>query len=677
MAQTNILGFNNKKNPSIAQTADPNAVQALNKQKPDVMNKSLLTAQEHAQDVMQGDDPTSKQILNQFSEQSAASASARRGAAAQRAELSGASQSTQNILGQLTDREIEQQRQTGITEIAKGLGARADDQAAKMLDIGKFEETQGLEVEKFEEQKDQFDKNYELNKKQVEHHIAQGDQSMALELIDNMEKDVDWTNEEEVQKLNDLREENGLATLTYDDVIDKKFDQIGDNANIDLNAHITTNKSAYFDDATGEYDINLALEDEAVKQHINDIITSQSNGTDSFDPTDPEDIERAKAILDPMFTSTTEAILQTMDDDWAKVESSDWFNNLSANEQQQEREAYENMRILAQLGVEREYVDGKLVYKLNGEVISESTMVADKSGNIYTSTDDGVTVSNDDGTLTDYYKNEDGEWVTDTTEAPTISNTGINKLDKLESGEAVEGWTFDSGTGAASDGSGNEYGKNDAGEWEITNPGTTQKKADSNTSKYLDSAQGDEESLADEFKTDEVTIPKDITEGGMWIDEDSGEFYVKSGGTASIVDLSAMTPNSSDFKKVLAMSKDNPEIGKTLYDSGAFENFPAANEKGNFKGSSGDSGFKMQDNAKNEVAKLNSGIIGYYPKAYNGENYFKDFVILHDPTGKFEDGETVEMSGHDGFNFDLLKFGQVDGRDRPHGQKGQKAGGRD
>jgi len=596
-------------------------VQALQLKKPKEVSNALDKSKDYAKDVMQGADPTSQQIMNQFSEQSAATSAARRGAEAQRAELSGASQSTQNILGQLTNRDIEQQTQQGIVGLASDLGARADQQAGQLASIGQFEQQHQLDKEKFEESKEQFDITSEQNQEQIDLNEkifgldeSKYNQTVAEKAYNNALITEDITTPEGLTKIKEAAKEAGFGDLNMDELIDATYDAEAKAAGVGLLNDVAIYMEEFFDESTSKYSIDKALGNENIQKKLGDLWSAENEGLgEEFDPSNEDHIKWAKEKLGPGFVTESDVTYNSIMSEREKAKSGMTFG--SKAEEKAYDQVTQSLAEMAAHGYKSDVIDGKAVIidTATGEVIDESDLIVGEAGEIYKASSDGKTViiEDDDGVSATAKKNDKGKWI-----------ISVN-------GEDVE--------------------------------------APDKTTKYLDNVFGEEESsITDDL--DGPEIPDGITEGGIWVGDD-GEVYTKSGGMANIVDVTALTPTSSDFKKLFELTKKSPELGKTLYDAGAFTSFPTMNEKGGFMDSSGGRMYMMQGNSANKVEKLESGIVGYYPKSYGDEVFFKDFVILHDPTGKFKDGETVEMSGWHGKNRDLLKFGELDWR-------GHKAGGR-
>jgi len=104
-------------------------------------DKDTVAAQ-HFSDILKGQDSATNKLLNQFSEGSAARDAAARGAAGQKAQQAGMSESLQALTARETTRDIEQARQEGIADVAIDLAKRQDVAARDLYAVGQDEKNE-------------------------------------------------------------------------------------------------------------------------------------------------------------------------------------------------------------------------------------------------------------------------------------------------------------------------------------------------------------------------------------------------------------------------------------------------------------------------------------------------------------------------------------------------------
>ncbi len=613
MANTNILQFPGQAGqPPKAKPATDVSLQALQKKNPLGFNKSIEKAKEHSTDVMQGSDSTTQQILNRFSEQNAAAGSAKRGADAQRAELSGASQSTQNILGQLTNRDIEQQRQTGIAEMAQGLGQRADAQASQLSQIGQFEKQQALNEAQFKEQQEQFDitsaqtdTQLDQNQQKIDQAAEQWDKEFehikGVEKKSNLEKaydqmvsQTDFTNAGEVEALQEWRKENDMSPLPYSKLKSDAFDAKEAKANAELINELTvSDTSGLYTGADGSTDVFKAYESSKVQSILKDLWQSEHNGlAGEFDPNNADHKKWALENMKVGLTSTTDANLINHNKTVADYKNSDEYLNLSDAEKIAADEIFADAKETLILGGTLEMDDdGNLtLITADGTVVGESKTIIDDYGSTYESKIPGVVqVVNEDGTQGAYTKNEDGEWI---------------------------------------------YHNGD--------------KAPDHMNKFLENADGNsvETGL-------DGSAPEGYSDGMSYFDD--GKAYTVFNGKLVPLNIGEMT--DAQAKATLTESLKNPELAKHMYENGGYDKLasgsPAPGSGFMETGSNTYSAFKS--GKAGDVWKTQGGVIVKLSENHRDGVKIVNVEIVYDPTGENQTGTKTVVTGN---NMDGIIVGE-------------------
>ncbi len=550
-----------------AKKASDVSIQALQKKKPGEVNKSLATAKEHSKNIMQGSDSTTNQILNKFSEQSAAGASARRGAEAQRAELSGASTSLQNVMGQLTNRDIQQQKQESLGSLARDLGARADQQAGQLAQIGQFEEQMDFSKEQAKVAEEQWDKKFDLTadqwKKQFDLTSEQWDKkfglsedkfkwekgltdkTLAQKEFDLVLSTADLTSDPGLEAAKAAALKAGYENMTFDKLKADQWDLKEDKANTELLTHITTNIGNYWDesDGAGKYNTSKALGDPKVVSMLEDLWKSENNGTmGDLDMNDPDDMAWIKSKLDSAFTTDKDIAMKDFIDSFGDYE----FPEGTSDEQKQDFfDSIQEAGMLIKSGIKIEFKDGKITFTdaATGTEFG-GTAIFDKSGNEYDPISDNEVKVGD----SIWTKDENGEWIGDV-DIKIKMNKGFGDLltSKISSGDLVEN---DDGTFTNKEGK--VIYKKVGSSWFKVDKGSP----DANTKKHLE--------LATKKSKDPITgettgdIPDGTKEGDAYVTD--GEIFIKEGDEAIAVDMNNIGPNSLHWKNVVGLAKDDPDV---------------------------------------------------------------------------------------------------------------------
>lgn len=600
-----------------ANQADPTAVQALQKKKPEQVTNALQKSKEHATNVMQGADPLTQQIMTQQSEQSAAKSAARLGAEAQRAELSGASQSTQNILSQLTGRDIEQQRQQGVVDMVSNLGQRADQQSAQLANIGQFEVQQDLSERQFAEQQEQFDETLGFSKEQFAEQQKQNEitnqqwedkfgfekgvyqKSQSEKEFDLMLTTSDLTNPDDIDALNAYREENELPALSMAALKNDAFTAKEAEYEAKLINDITVDvaKGMYIG-SDGTVDLNAAVDSN--KSALENLWQAETKGLmGDYDSDNANHRDWAKDKVKGGTMSATQTDLVTYNNDVANFKLTDTYANATETEKAAWDEVFKQGEVYITAGGLGAFDDNGnfVVTDPSGTELFTTELVADKAGNTYdlNETGDGVTMSDGDGAETEWVKNADDEWIVSGTDATTYVKTDSD-IDSATS-DQIKGYTDSIDNGAYEGGRYRSYDSDTGifsiylaetgavsfkkvdGEWVEIDPESAKAnivKATEDQKKYLDNTldgtdpnEDSYESIVDETLSEDggVAVPEGKEATGSVFESDS-KTYIN--GVDGVIELNPSTMTVSDINDIVRAGSlgDAGGVIKEYFDTG-------------------------------------------------------------------------------------------------------------
>ena len=329
---------------------------------------SLMSmTKDYMADVMQGRDAQSQQIMNRFSEEGAAAEVAARGKAGQEAQLQDLSQSTQNVMGMMTDRNLEGAKQQGIADLASDAGKTADAAVANL---------QGIASEEIA--RDRADLVTGMNAA-----IAAGDFEGAKR----------------------LGSEAGFGDIDYSYVQDIQNDNISSAAQGKLIGHVTNNKNSYIGE-DGAYDSDKLLADPLMKDEFGKIWEAERGSItgEEWDPdNNPEQQAWAKTYADNQFVTESQDISNTFMAEAQTYLNSEDFLDLPEDQQNLQRDSIEAIADGAGLGLDFKWDEDTNTMT----TIDKNTGVTIDATAKPFETATGGTITVDDGVST--YETPDGE----------------------------------------------------------------------------------------------------------------------------------------------------------------------------------------------------------------------------------------------------------------------------
>jgi hypothetical protein len=359
-------------------------------------------------DVVQGRDPSTMLMVNRFAEESAAREASVKGAAAQRAEMSGLSETGQAVQEQMVARDLESQRQQGLADLAQNAAARQMQAAGTLYGIGQDE-------------------------------IAQGKADLA-----SMREHLDWDNPSEVETYATTYEnvhgfKPSLDQMEYDKQMGYKATRQSD-----LLTDFTNNSSAYFDKNTGSYDPelfvlgNVDTISEEFEAEFGDF-SDGLNGKTEFDVNDPEHLAWAERLVKPAMTTVDEQVINDASNTINLWKEQPWYANAGESAQAAMDESFDSwLSIITSGGAVDVAGDSVTITDENGET-ETITYDKTKSGNTvtYSDADESVSIKTEDGDVYESYTNASGDQVIDVYE--DVPQSTANMLGRLEMGEDVKG----------------------------------------------------------------------------------------------------------------------------------------------------------------------------------------------------------------------------------------------
>lgn len=606
-----------------------------------VDNASLNASRDYSMDVMKGRDFLTQGMISGNSEQEAARSAAARGASAQQANLAGMSASAQNLIGRLGERDIEAERQAGLAKQQQVLGDRADVAASNLAGIG------------------QFESSYNLDKSQVDQGNLEKEYNETI-------KNVKINTPEGLAAVNAVRAKMGWNEIGYDEAVELKNKSDRDGYLKEFYADLELTKDSFFDDNTKTYDIDAIIADDQMSKKLIRAWESESNGTNKYDPTDPNDVEALKKytlkhVTSGMSTEADRAANELLDA-LTEYTTSPEFKSLPKGTQDEIIEGLSGVSALAKTGL-TPTVDSNGVFTLkdmSGNVIF-GTSVYDNMGSSYKKVGDNVSITSPDGTTSIATQDSNGTWTTETTVVdPKLGEQNKNAIESaVKNGKHSAGtrgslgtYTYDSTTGDVTKsylGKTTTFKKDASGNWVAYSKKNS--KLSGSQLDYVNKVVGDK-SLIDPVTNEKYVVPTGV-KPNSWYSQ-GGKVFMNDGGTPKAVEISEIQTN--DVGKLIDATSDNLSLSgnsplRSYLDS--ISQTGTMQEK--ISALLTDSGLTPAQKAK--VASSNSSILHDYgtlnnEQAFNATNTMSkgqkvttdagEFVIIGDmTTPTWGDGKTA------------------------------------
>jgi hypothetical protein len=529
-------------------------------------------------DTLRGRDPQTQSLMNRFAEEGAASETAARGAAGQRAQLQDMSQSAQDLSARLTERDLQGAKQQGIAELARTAGQRADAAAVNL---------QGIASGEIARDRADVDKGINLA-------VEAGDFGGAKRLA----------------------EEAGFGEVDFGYLQDIQNDNIAAAAKGKLIGHVANNKNSFIGD-DGSYDSNKLLADPLMRDEFAKIWEAERGGVtgEEWDPeANPDQMAWAKTYADNSLITDAEDASNSWLASRDSFYTSPEFLGMNEDAQNAIRENDQKIANIIGSGLEVDVDEstGRVVTRdaITGETLAQTATTIDTStGGQYTETDDGFDYVSPEGevwsgdvgidgalTLVDNnddsieFTNVDGKWVSDdefevkTHPSDWMQDNLNNAFDRpgVDSTDSKSvSVAYDEGTGIARKGGrGGEafYRKGEDGSWfEVSEVGSTGEfEPVTRGSNSLDDLIGDKEavknmtkapkpdSIAQEIRGvfDEGGVPEGLETGDYFVDAASGTVNVKTKSGSTTAPLGGL--NENQLKNFIAQENlyddNNPSM---------------------------------------------------------------------------------------------------------------------